>query len=149
MNRYVLDLPVVEASTSPREALTRMRERGVSGLVYFDKGAPFVVHSKDVVKGIVRGRETIARVHHVRIGREKVAVNPFKRARALPRPRVSFIRINEDNTAAIIVGSESKKRWFGGPPLNCQCLGRRKHEAPHDEHGSGCLRDGQPFDCSR
>jgi hypothetical protein len=143
-----LELPIVAATTSPKEAFQRMQEHGRSGLVYFVKGAPYLVHSKALVRGIVTGQETIARVQHVQIGRQKVA--PKRGARALGRPRATIVHINEDTTSAqIIFRSEARQRRFGGPPLKCQCRGPYGHEAPHDEHGPTCRKDGKPFDCAR
>lgn len=147
MNGHLVELPIVDATESPRRAWDQMQRSGRSGVVYFDKGAPFVVYARDVLQGMVAGEETITGVSHMRIGMHG-AVRKFG-MRTLPQPKTALVGISASGTEArVVVRSAAKWRGLAEPPSMCRCRGPRKHEKPHDEHGEVCMRCESRFECA-
>jgi len=148
MNGHLVELPIVDETESPRGAWERMQKSGRSGVVYFDKGAPFVVRAQDVVRSIVAGEETIARVSHARIGMRSASVRKFG-IRTLPQPKTALVGISASGTEAqIVFRSAAKSRGLTEPPSMCRCRGPRRHPKPHDEHGEVCVLCESRFDCA-
>ncbi|HET7436909.1 MAG TPA: hypothetical protein VFN10_19530 [Thermoanaerobaculia bacterium] len=148
MNRHLVELPIVDATESPRRAWERMQKSGRSGVVYFDKGAPFVVRARDVVRSIVAGEETIAHVTHVRVGMRSAGARKFG-MRTLPQPKAALVGVSANGTEArIVFRSAAKSRGLTEPPSMCRCRGPRRHPKAHDEHGEVCARCESRFDCA-
>src|ERR1044072_5078921 len=80
-----IELPIIDAASSPTEVWSALHDRKRSAAIYFDRpGVPRIVFSRDVVKAMRTHADDIRRAHFAPVW----LIRPRSIALGVPRPPI-------------------------------------------------------------